>query len=346
MIHRSIPNDWLDIINNGFDPPSIGEWFLPSREMPPSIVYRVKSVNSDDNEVVLETFPVRLDAVINCCSPNDNPNTSPTLTHASLDPFEPIRAQVIVHREGWICNGPLDTIELLSDEDIFINQSIRNKIVSVPISQMTVRNTTIALVPVVKPTFRSWNMTTVNWRRVWMWVWASYRDKKVSSFLWRLSHRALSLGYNRRSYADSSCVLCTNNEETYEHFIHLCPSASDLWQGFCKVWKQTSGGHQLGSTLTDKLFCSLPKRIYKGARNKWMVLAIAHGELLYSLWLQRCRAVFDNDTSQLGKHTLVAVAKHRIDRALKAVEWNQRWKSVMLTNLCRQLRKDMHTMPP
>jgi hypothetical protein len=125
----------------------------------------------------------------------------------------------------------------------------------------------------------------------------------------------------------------------------LCPPASELWQWFCKVWKQTSG-HQLGSTLADKLFCSLPKRICKGARNKWMVLAIAHGELLYSLWLQRCRAVFDKDTSQLGKHVLIAVATHRIDRALKTIEETKRWKCDMLTNLCRQLRKNMHNKPP
>jgi len=355
QVHNAIPKDWLVILKEGFDPPSVGEFFLFTREMPNNELFKVKSIDEEKNLVVTDSYNIREDSVAS--------SFSPTYVEFTLAPFELIRAQVVEHRQGGLVNGPLDEVELELDENIFINQYIHNEMVLTPLTHITVRDTTAALVQKeleIPSLHNTWPLMPVNrWRRVWMWVWASYRDKKVASFLWRAVHCRLYLGYDRRRYGDDvSCAICPETIESYEHFFHSCPSANDLWTWFRLVWQQTSG-YQLRNDFMSKLFCSIPTRIFRSARNRWLVLSVAHGEILYSLWLQRCRAIYDvhdeNDDNnnhigdahiQMSKQVLVAVAKHRIGRALQTIMNNKRWRCANLTQLCEKMRQKMHDIPP
>jgi hypothetical protein len=100
----------------------------------------------------------------------------------------------------------------------------------------------------------------------------------------------------------------------------------------------------------SKMFCSVPRRTFRSDRLRWTVLFIAHGELLYSLWLQRCRAIHDNDGNDaqalLNKHAVVSLARHRINRALETLSYTRLWKDESLTQLCNKLRKKMQDVPP
>ena len=340
-----IPQDWLNVLHSGYDPPSVGEFFLKTREMPATYMYQFVTVDKDNNTVAMRNIFGRTDSVFR---PGD---CNAEVTIHPLDPFEFIRAQVFSHREGWLLNGPLDDAELADDDSVFIDQADSQQ--QMAMSKVTVRNTTAALVhkQAELPTLHvTWPTMPVNynWRRVWMWVWALYRDKKVSSFLWRAVHCKLQLGHDRRRYSNAtSCAFCPDQMETYEHFYHSCPATNGLWTWFRLVWQQTSG-YQLPDSFSTKLFCSIPSRIFRGARLRWMVLSVAHGELLYSLWLQRCRAVHDiaDAQTQMSKQMLVVVARHRINRALEAVLHNKRWRCESLSRLCSKLRTKMQEIAP
>jgi len=55
--------------------------------------------------------------------------------------------------------------------------------------------------------------------------------------------------------------------------------------------------------------------------------AIIHGELLYTLWLQRCRAKFDNDPNAFTAVAVHAVATLAIIKALVTIEQARRFRS-------------------
>jgi hypothetical protein len=72
-------------------------------------------------------------------------------------------------------------------------------------------------------------------------------------------------------------------------------------------------------------------------------MTTVHGELLYSLWLQRCRALFDKDPLQMSPQVLIAVARHRITTALSTIESVWKIKSKRLSSLTDRVIDALNT---
>jgi hypothetical protein len=259
------------------------------------------------------------------------------LLHSANLPF--IRAQVVPHWQGWLVEGPADMCET-DFSRLCIDQRVGSKTVSVSLlDKFSVRGTTAALnaLDAKHRDFSTmWhadldNDDTVPWRRVWAWTRAPYRDLKVVDHIWRLLHRSLSLGYNRRRFAnDTTCCVCTDKLETYAHFTFECAVVHRLLAWFLGAWRSATG-LLVPLTRRTALFASLPttaSRKKNPARTA--VFSIAHGELLYTIWLGRCRAVMDQDLDAFSPAILAATAAFRIKRSL-----------VMLASFPRQRKADV-----
>jgi hypothetical protein len=266
-----------------------------------------------------------------------------------------IRAHVVSHRCGFLCEGPLDDIEL-DPSVIKIDQVVHGELVQTPILLSTVRGTCAALTAsqAELPSFTAWSstfpiqMVHFKWRYVWSWVHVSHRDGKVSDFLWRLMHRSLRLGIDRRHYSRQygesiCCAVCPTETETYAHFLFECPTSSDLWRWFCDTWRSCVGV-RLGHDLFSCLFCSIRPSNYrsKAAKARWLVLSLAHGELLYSLWLCRCRAIFDEDASQLHLANVKAIAKFRMCRSLDTLAYARKYSDPSLQPIVDRFKEVIH----
>ena len=336
-LHRCIPAPWRSNLDQGRHAPQLGDWLLNSRHMPPAQIMRVCTIKPN-NIVQCLCYSVNSE----CIFSTDDP-----IAVRSLQPADLIRAQVIPHRQGYLCEGPADTVDY-DTKVLHIDQFFNGKIVRTPLSASTVRGCCAALAhSQAKPATDRWSDTlpgNINWRRIWKWVWSTYRDRKVCDFLWRLLHKGLYLGHDRHHYAeDTSCPLCPDQEESYQHLLVDCPAIQRLWSWFSSVWHSVTATRLGHASLHTILLSSLwPSRVPKTSRARLTVLSIAHGELLYTLWLARCRALFDNDIDQLNIHSLAATACFRIDRALSTIGHHRRWSSDALSALSLNLSTAMH----
>jgi hypothetical protein len=319
-VHAAIPADWMVIINAGYSAFQAGEWVLASRRLPPLFIFRVDSVVQ--GEVHCTRFACNEDGTF------AGRDGSP----AVLAVADAIRCYVVQHRSGLLCEGPIDTLELLPSK-IVIAQHYKR--IVTPILSSSVHGSCAALTALVAraPTFPSWTNDLapyrIPWRRVWRWVWVPYRDRKVGNFFWRLLHRSLFLGTDRARYShDTDCSACPTSIESYSHLFDTCPVFARCWLWFTNIWHAVSGSH-LDSSLVASVFCSLPpSRIRSRARLAyWRVLLIAHGELLYSVWLSRCRAVFDGVLFSAA--VVTAVARFRISRAIVTLQSAHRYRDTI-----------------
>jgi hypothetical protein len=233
-----------------------------------------------------------------------------------------------------------------------------SKVTQTPLLKLTVRGSCLALTALSSeiPQMASWNADLQpyfpqqqqhqqqhhqqhqsRWRRVWTWVWASHRDRKVCDFLWRLLHRSLNLGFDRRRYSQDSdscsCCVCPDQIESYSHLLIDCPISHHVWRWFILVWHTATDLH-LDDTLFGCLFSSLvPSKVPAASKHRWLILSVAHGELLYSLWLCRCRAIFDQQPNEFSIWAITSTATFRINRALQTVCSAKKWKSDALSRL-------------
>jgi hypothetical protein len=237
-----------------------------------------------------------------------------------------LRAHVIQHPRGLLCEGFADDVEL-DQQQLVVNQLINGKIKTVPLAKSTVRGTnglltsSKATTPSLSARWSPMVPFEINWMAVWLWVWAAYRDRKVCDFLWRLFHHALPLGYNRRRFSDDvDCCVCSGQLETYEHLLRDCPSTRAVWAWFRRIWRSAFGTDPFPQDICRALFlCLPPRKNRKRARQRVLVRSIALGELLYAIWLQRCRCLFDKQPNEFAPLVIVAVARFRIRRALTTV---------------------------
>jgi hypothetical protein len=133
-------------------------------------------------------------------------------------------------------------------------------------------------------------------KRALKWVWFRHRNRKINDLLYKLLHRRLPIGANRIWDPDLNVGCpCGDDLETTEHLFFSCAVSRSVWLWFRRVWSATTW-HQLPDNLYAALFCSIPpSRIPKHRKGAATLLAIAHPELLYAIWLTRCRWVFDED---------------------------------------------------
>jgi hypothetical protein len=191
------------------------------------------------------------------------------------------------------------------------------------LSSSTVSGTTAALthnVLHIPDLAQRWNgssfgphlSTLPNPARLWRWVWWRHRDRKVNDFLWQLAHRRLSLGENIWRWTDEVGCLCGQHLETADHLFLDCSVTAPVMRWFRRVWRQVTG-HDLSVSVFAGVVPASPT---KKRRAYWHLLALAYPDLLYSIWLQRCSAVFDD-----AAFVAVAIAplfRFRLRRSIEA----------------------------
>ena len=119
------------------------------------------------------------------------------------------------------------------------------------------------------------------------------------------------LGIERRTYAEDVSCLCGLDLETPEHLFVGCPLVQPVLSWFSRSWRSITG------RSPPSLFAAVPPvRSTPRRRPYWQLLSLAYPELLYSIWLQRCSAIFDD--APFSSVIIVALFKHRLRRALEA----------------------------
>jgi hypothetical protein len=176
-LRRAIPETWIAILDSGYNPPAIHEWFVLTRNSPPDIIMRVTAIRND--QVEMECFIPRPD-----CSFALNPNHH---TSIPLLNFPGYRARVLPNFSGWLLHGLEEELDIDATA-LTLKQLSQHQSVSVRLLDTTVSGTRGALTDLIaKPSTAKalWPNVdpNLNWRRVWTWIWASFRDRKVSDFI-------------------------------------------------------------------------------------------------------------------------------------------------------------------
>jgi exonuclease III len=317
-IFDAVPAAWWAILQRGFQPPTVGEFFLDTRDLPASHVLRASAINLAQNSATFELLSLNLDGVL----------LRETAAHAHqehlISTLPLIRAHVQDHWLGWLVAGPADCIDV-DERRLIVDQRRGSRTTKLPLDKLTVRGTTTLLnhLQAKRRNFTAlWLQDldrddTIPWRRVWAWVWAPYRDRKVADHLWRLLNRSLALGVSRRAFAadTSFCCVCSTTLETYAHFTFDCPVVHQCLAWFLAAWRATTD-LRIDLNRRSAIFASLPstsRRQRHPARS--IVFSIAHGELLYTLWLGRCRCTLDNELDAFMPPVLAVTAIFRMRRA-------------------------------
>jgi hypothetical protein len=308
----ALPDAWCLLINDGAAPPCPSEWFMASVIMPASWIFQVVSVA--DNVISMRRFSLNIDSSFN--------SDDPTEIDVPTACFDFIRAHVTEHRHGYLCHGPQQLLEL-DPALLSVDQLVGTRMTRVPLLKTTVRGCAKALTATKAstPNFSVWDThllqtTPIRWKRIINWIWSPHRDRKINDWLWKLIHRALPLGFNRRRFSDDiNCACGTDVVESIEHVFGACAVFSALWAWFRNAWHEATKV-VIGDSLYDRLFCSVPTftRPLKQQDNKmyWILFGVAHSELLYCWWLHRCDAVMDDQLDAFTPTAIAARFRHRL----------------------------------
>ena len=305
-IINAVPRDWLLLLHDGPSAPLPGEWFMFDTIMPPSEVLRIHAIV--DGMVTLHCFNSDRDSTFASDHSSER--------HVSLMDFTFIRAHVTPHRNGFLCHGPLQLLELDPDR-LLIDQLINGRLMQKTITESTVNGTTKALTALkaeVPDLAQSWPNIVLPWKRAFHWVWSSLRDRHINDFLFKLIHRRLPLGERRLWDPDLniSCP-CGLQLETLPHLLCECDVAKSVWKWFFAAWRKATG-HALAGTPQVILFGSIPpSKIRVNDKAYWNWFRIAQPEVLYTIWLARNRWVFDEEP-----FSAVSIKVHVSVRILRA----------------------------
>ena len=135
---------------------------------------------------------------------------------------------------------------------------------------------------------------TAPWRRIIKAIRHRSLDRKVTDFLWKILHRALPVGYNRRRYADPSCPHCDGTTETLDHLLVDCPVTRDVWLWFSTQWDRVTGTTlNIINSLDLLLLISARPRRNPWRKTQQLALRVAAAETLYAVWLHRNNVLFN-----------------------------------------------------
>jgi hypothetical protein len=316
-IRAAIPPAWCQLVADGPAEPALGEHFVEEYDAPPNQLFEISAVN--DHDFSCTVFDVTQNGVI------QRPSHQPARVIAKQR-FPLIRAHVIHQRSNEITLGALAITPIVSGQ-ITINQLIEKKIKRVPIAELSINSTTKALTHMKQqlPNFDAKWLGIIDihpsWKRVIKWTWCCNRNRKLNDFLLKLLHRRLPVG-ETRGYADDPGCLCGDDLETHQHLLVECPIVKPYWKWIQRAWRLTTD-HNIATNTPTLIFSSVPpSRISKHSRAKWRLFEIVHPEALYSIWLQRCRAIFDDAPFSAG--SIAVTLRGRIRLALEAARHLQR----------------------
>jgi exonuclease III len=306
----AVPAAWQQLLHDGSSSPSTGEWFLADMTMPPLHVYLVHGIDGAD--VILHRFSANNDGTFAALHP--------TVAHVALQDFDFVRAHVTKHRDGHLCHGPQQLMEL-DPALLLVDQRVGGVTKSVELKSATVNGTTKALTALKAETTdfaAKWPNLQLPWKRTLRWIWSPLRNGVVNDLLLLMVHRRLPLG-DRRHWdpeLNVSCP-CGLELETPEHLFCECAVAQSVWQWFFSAWRSSTGA-QLAATVRNTLFGSVPvSHVRSKSKAYWGLLSVAQSQVLYSIWLARNRWVFDDEPFSVT--VIKATATVRILHACQAV---------------------------
>ncbi|XP_042974763.1 uncharacterized protein LOC122306401 [Carya illinoinensis] len=120
---------------------------------------------------------------------------------------------------------------------------------------------------------------------LWGRLWRLTSLGKVKLFLWKALNGILptrSILFKRRVIDNSTCPMCSREEETDIHVLWDCPAAVDVWGEDCSPVRKW--GRNFGDFTT--LWSELQSKLEEG---KLHIVA----EVLYGLWRRRNAMVFE-----------------------------------------------------
>jgi hypothetical protein len=292
-IKAAIPVSWVAKLATGPASPVVGELFVENIITPPQRVLRVEAINDDTAHLSVRNV-------------NQHGIVQPPTAHSApitidLDDFTMHRAHTSeTHDDQVIAHGALLATALVP-ELLRIDQLIDGSIVQRPLSTITVNGSTKALTDYKQqlPNFDTkWAgvLQQQNCKRVTKWIWCRSRNKKCNDFLFKLLHMRLQVGENRHYDVDHNVgCLCGEDLETHLHLLVQCSIVQPYWRWFQRAVHRSLHLH-INVNTPSLLFASVPpSRIRMNTKAIWRILEVAHAEALYSIWLQRCNAVFRDE---------------------------------------------------
>jgi hypothetical protein len=305
-IINSLPNVWTDMLNQGPAAPAPKEWFLRDVKMPAEHINRVVSI--EDNQVHVERFSVNPDSTFVA--------SEPVVSAVDLNEFDMIRAHVTAHREGLLCHGPQQLLEL-DPARLILDQRHGNTTKQIKIMQSSVKGSRGVLTAAKSEPIdiaAKWpSIQQMPWKRVLRWVWMAARDRLVNDFVFKFVHRRLPIG-ERRDWDKELNVGCPCGQEleTAEHLFCECTVAKSVWTWLFNAWESAAGQH-LDVTCLNAFFGSVPPARLRAKKAYWQLFGIVQGEVLYSIWLERNRWVHDEQP-----YSAAAIKGRSVARILRA----------------------------
>jgi len=220
---------------------------------------------------------------------------------------------------------------------LLIDQLVGAHVTEAPLLSSTVARSRGALqaAAAITPTFERWTLAPGRpppWRRIIKAIRHRSLDRKVTDFLWKILHRALPVGYNRRRFADPSCPHC---DGTIDHLLVDCPVTREVWLWFSTQWDRVTGPTlNIINSLDLLLLISARPRRNPWLKTQQLALRVAAAETLYAVWLHRNDVLFNEATTSAP--TAIGQARFRVRRALTTLAYTKDG-SAMLANLTHQL---------
>lgn len=162
---------------------------------------------------------------------------------------------------------------------------------------------------------------------MWKVCWKLKVPNAVKMFVWRACHNLLPTKaylFKRRVTTSPLCPICNLVEESIEHFLWSCPSATDVWScGSNKLQKSTCVRRDfthLFEELIDRLDQSELEIFVVIARSIWM----RRNDVVHGGSFTHPRQVFTNAVSALTDFQRVTMQSEEMgstDQQISAVSW-------------------------
>lgn len=131
---------------------------------------------------------------------------------------------------------------------------------------------------------------------LWQLVWALSTWPKVSTFLSLLSHKRILTWDNlikKGFIGPSHCPNCNQSSEKIQHLMISCTLANTLWEKICFRCQKSK---PVGDIID--IIRNWPRHPYNSnlLNTLWQLI---HGLLLWSLWKERNKIIFKNQSTSL-----------------------------------------------
>ena len=149
------------------------------------------------------------------------------------------------------------------------------------------------------------------------WTLCKGIDNKKKDILWRLSHRALPLGYRLRHISpleSGDCPWCENELQTPEHFAVECKVSKTIWKEAYKFLR-IQPTPEIPSTIEDILTKSNITQKRYHTTVQWLNIIT-----IYEIWCRYTNTKWGENNNPLT--TMVTIINNRIAREIKTLSLN------------------------